>query len=261
MGRFHGGGVSGRSRPRPRLSWSMPSGPDRIRGLWSLNLWLSLTGNSPFQTAIKAHMSRVRVVGPGHCFPPIRVIRSTFSARSTSMTEPNSPNHWDLLASNLGATPPPKRSSNHPLPRRAQQPFPGTPARASRPERTAGAPSRSADLDLAASFWSTPAPSAPPPPPVASTPAPPVKDEAWLRQRPRHRLRWQRAQARAHGPPAGSAGKITPISSTSRSISRNPTTCWNRRKPPRFRPSRPRKPPSQEASVPVGGVAETRRRR
>ncbi len=47
----------------------------------------------------------------GHGRPAQRV-----PSRSVEMTESNSPNHWDSLASNLGATPPPEETQRQPGP-------------------------------------------------------------------------------------------------------------------------------------------------
>ena len=86
------------------------------------------------------------------------------------MTDSNSPNHWDLLASNLGATPPAEESEKPQAPS-ASQPGPAAkPAvRAPRPNQP-GAPPRRTDWDvLANELGIAPAPQAAVPPPRAPT--------------------------------------------------------------------------------------------
>jgi hypothetical protein len=87
---------------------------------------------------------------------------------STRMPDPNSPSHWDLLASNLGAaSPPPEEPSRQPGPVPSQQPPAQKPAR----HRSATSPPP-ANWDAVASQLGL-APTAPiaSPPPIASSPA------------------------------------------------------------------------------------------
>lgn len=87
-----------------------------------------------------------------------------YQTRSIEMTDSNSPNHWDALASTLGAQPTPQEvDATQPKPTVSQTPPPRKPA--PRKESVAAAPPRTANWDMLASelgLEPAPQPVAPP---------------------------------------------------------------------------------------------------
>lgn len=104
------------------------------------------------------------------------------------MTDPNSPSHWDQLASSLGAAPSPEQvDSRQPGPSPSAPPSPKAPARQKRPtdatRQTADWEKLAGDLGISPSpppvppeNVAEPVVSVPPPLPESARPAPPVSE-------------------------------------------------------------------------------------
>ena len=148
-----------------------------------------------------------------------------------NMTDPNSPSHWDALASDLGATPPTEEAEPQPSSPPPSQPVtpPKSAPRAPRDKRPSSGPVRAGDWDsIASELGVTPAPQ--PVAPVVEAKA--AAAAAPTRGNPTSGICPRRKGCR-------NERRTRPTSLTSHSISRSRSICWSRRKR-RLRPPRPR---------------------